>query len=206
MLLWWGHDPLQLRNDAGLAILRDQHPAALGAPAAQIRAEAWGIAEESHFTFSLSLPPHEGLIGGVLITVQETSAKVRSERQIRMLDELAHCLPPVLAIENEIRLALTHLVFNAVDAMSEGGTLMLRTTELPMDRTADVSPRHYAASVSSSPIPASQWMKRRAASVSSPPSPPRGERGTGLGLPIVYGAAQGHGADIEIDSAPGRAM
>ena len=32
----------------------------------------------------------------------------------------------------------------------------------------------------------------------------KGERGTGLGLPMVYGMVQRHSADIEIESAPGR--
>ncbi len=32
----------------------------------------------------------------------------------------------------------------------------------------------------------------------------KGERGTGLGLAMVYGMAQRHSADIEIDSAPGK--
>ena len=32
----------------------------------------------------------------------------------------------------------------------------------------------------------------------------KGERGTGLGLAMVYGVLQRHGAGIDIDSAPGR--
>ena len=32
----------------------------------------------------------------------------------------------------------------------------------------------------------------------------KGERGTGLGLAMVYGVTQRHGAQIEIDSAPGK--
>lgn len=36
MLLWWGPDLLHLYNDAYRPILRDKHPASLGAPAAQI--------------------------------------------------------------------------------------------------------------------------------------------------------------------------
>ena len=32
----------------------------------------------------------------------------------------------------------------------------------------------------------------------------KGERGTGLGLAMVYGAMQRHGAEIEIDSDAGR--
>ena len=33
----------------------------------------------------------------------------------------------------------------------------------------------------------------------------KGERGTGLGLAMVYGMVQRHSAEIEIESAPGRA-
>jgi CheY-like chemotaxis protein len=32
----------------------------------------------------------------------------------------------------------------------------------------------------------------------------KGDRGTGLGLAMVYGTVQRHGADLEIDSGPGR--
>ena len=119
MLLWWGPDLLHLYNDAYRSILRDKHPASLGAPAAQVWAEVWdvagpmirsvqeggpatwtedlqlfinseGMAEETYFTFSYSpVPGDDGRVGGVLNTVQETTAKVQSERQIRMLHDLA---------------------------------------------------------------------------------------------------------------------
>ncbi|UUZ54510.1 hypothetical protein LP419_40390 [Massilia sp. H-1] len=46
---------------------------------------------------------------------------------IGMRTELAVGLPPVMGIESELREALTNLVFNAVDAMPDGGTLTLRT-------------------------------------------------------------------------------
>ena len=119
MLLWWGPDLLHLYNDAYRPILRDKHPASLGAPAAEVWAEVWdvagpmarsvqeggpatwtedlqlfinsgGIAEETYFTFSYSpVPGDDGRVGGILNTVQETTAKVQSERQIRMLAEVA---------------------------------------------------------------------------------------------------------------------
>ena len=41
--------------------------------------------------------------------------------------ELANPLPVIMGADSEIREALTNLVFNAVDAMPEGGTLTLRT-------------------------------------------------------------------------------
>jgi signal transduction histidine kinase len=119
MLLWWGPDLLHLYNDAYRPILRDKHPASLGAPAARVWAEVWDIAgpmaksvqdggpatwtedlqlfissgamaEETYFTFSYSpVPGDDGAVGGVLNTVQETTAKVQGERQIRMLHDIA---------------------------------------------------------------------------------------------------------------------
>lgn len=119
MLLWWGPDLLHLYNDAYRPILRDKHPASLAAPAAEIWAEIWDVAgpmargvleggpatwtedlqlfihsgamaEETYFTFSYSpVPGDDGRVGGLLNTVQETTAKVQGERQIRMLHELS---------------------------------------------------------------------------------------------------------------------
>ncbi|HTH65368.1 MAG TPA: ATP-binding protein [Gemmatimonadales bacterium] len=119
MLLWWGPDLLHLYNDAYRPILRNKHPASLAAPAAEVWAEVWdvagpmarsvqeggpatwtedlqlfinsgGMAEETYFTFSYSpVPGDDGRVGGLLNTVQETTAKVQGERQIRMLHDLA---------------------------------------------------------------------------------------------------------------------
>jgi signal transduction histidine kinase len=119
MLLWWGPDLLHLYNDAYRPILRDKHPASLAEPAALIWAEVWDFAgplarsvqeggpatwmedvqlfinsgpmqEETYFTFSYSpVPGDDGRVGGILNTVQETTAKVQSERQIQMLHDLA---------------------------------------------------------------------------------------------------------------------
>src|SRR6185437_11496372 len=42
---------------------------------------------------------------------------------IEMRSDLAADLPPIAGSESEIREALTNLIFNAVDAMPDGGTL-----------------------------------------------------------------------------------
>lgn len=118
MLVWWGPDLLHLYNDAYRPILRDKHPRALAAPAAEIWAEVWDVAgpmargvqeggpatwtedlqlfinsgtitEETYFTFSYSpIPGDDGRVGGLLNTVQETTAKVQGERESRMMHEL----------------------------------------------------------------------------------------------------------------------
>jgi len=119
MLIWWGPDLLHLYNDAYRPILREKHPASLGAPAAEIWSEVWDVAgpmangvmkggpatwtedlqlfiksgsmtEETYFTFSYSpIPDESGKVAGILNTVQESTAKVQGERQVTMLHDLA---------------------------------------------------------------------------------------------------------------------
>jgi signal transduction histidine kinase len=145
MLLWWGPDLLHLYNDAYRPILRDKHPAALAGPAAQFWAEVWDVAgpmargvqaggpatwtedlqlfinsgdmlEETYFTFSYSpIPGDDGRVGGVLNTVQETTVKVRSERQIRMLHDLAARAAEAKSEEEAYRIATDILSANELD-------------------------------------------------------------------------------------------
>jgi len=101
-------------------------------------------------------------------------------------------LPPVMGVESEIREALTNLVFNAVDAMPEGGTLTLRTRRDAAGRVL--------AEVIDTGVGMDEDARRRCL---EPFYTTKGERGTGLGLAMVYGVLQRHGASIEIESAPG---
>ena len=106
--------------------------------------------------------------------------------------ELAADLPAIMGVESEIREALTNLVFNAVDAMPEGGTLTLRTRA--------VEAGHVQIEVSDTGTGMDENARRRCL---EPFFTTKGERGTGLGLAMVYGVVQRHSADIEIDSAVG---
>jgi PAS domain S-box-containing protein len=118
---------------------------------------------------------------------------------IRLVTELAPQLPAILGIDNEVREALINLVFNAVDAMPEGGVLMLRSglTAAPnRDALQQVS-----VEVSDTGTGMDEDTRRRCL---EPFFTTKGERGTGLGLAMVYGVAQRHGAAIDIDSTPGR--
>jgi signal transduction histidine kinase/ActR/RegA family two-component response regulator len=110
---------------------------------------------------------------------------------IKMQTELAPSLPCVMGAENEIREALTNLIFNAVDAMPDGGTLTLRTKA-----TAE----SVCLEVIDTGVGMDKDTQRRCF---EPFFTTKGERGTGLGLAMVYGAMQRHSAEIEIDSAPG---
>jgi PAS domain S-box-containing protein len=122
---------------------------------------------------------------------------------VRTVSELDPDLPQIMAAESEIREALTNLVFNAVDAMPDGGTLTLRThvTGGQADSPHDGEPRHVHIEVTDTGRGMDPETRRRCL---EPFFTTKGERGTGLGLAMVYGMVQRHSADLEIDSAPGK--
>jgi CheY-like chemotaxis protein len=110
--------------------------------------------------------------------------------------ELGDDLPPIAAVDSQIRDALVNLVFNAVDAMPQGGPLVLRTRLGAAGRGQNV-----VLEVTDSGIGMDEETKRRCL---EPFFTTKGTRGTGLGLAMVYGVAQRHGATLDIDSAPGK--
>jgi len=110
---------------------------------------------------------------------------------IEVKTEHAADVPPILGVRGEIRDALTNLVFNAVDAMPDGGTLTLRSSATAL---------HVTVSVSDTGIGMTEEVRARCL---DPFFTTKGQRGTGLGLAMVYGMAERHGATIEIDSTPG---
>ena len=110
--------------------------------------------------------------------------------------DLADGLTPVFVMEGEIRDALTNLVLNAVDAMPEGGTLSLLTRE---EAQVDGASR-VVLEVRDSGIGMDAETQRRCL---EPFFTTKGQRGSGLGLAMVYGCMQRHGAEIDVVSAPG---
>jgi PAS domain S-box-containing protein len=106
--------------------------------------------------------------------------------------DLQDDLPAVMGVESEIRGALTNLVFNAVDAMAGGGCLTMRTRAEGSSVLLDVTDTGAGMD---------EEMKRRCL---EPFYSTKGERGTGLGLAMVYGVAQRHDAGIAIESRPGK--
>jgi signal transduction histidine kinase/CheY-like chemotaxis protein len=122
---------------------------------------------------------------------------------IHMAVELAPELPAVTGIESEIREALVNLVFNAVDAMPEGGMLTIRT--LPdgggHHHNKPGSAEFACLEVSDTGTGMDDATKQRCL---EPFFTTKGERGTGLGLAIVYGIAQRSNAEIEIESELGK--
>ncbi|HET9445795.1 MAG TPA: ATP-binding protein, partial [Steroidobacteraceae bacterium] len=107
---------------------------------------------------------------------------------IAMRTELQQPLAAILGQESEIRDALTNLIFNAVDAMPDGGTLTLRTRS---------SAETVQLEVVDSGVGMDEETRRRCL---EPFFTTKGERGTGLGLAMVYGMVRRHSAELEIVS------
>ncbi len=100
--------------------------------------------------------------------------------------------PMLLGDEASLREALINLVFNAVDALPMGGTIMLRARAMGEGVVLEVSDTGTGMT---------EEVRRRCL---EPFFTTKGERGTGLGLAMVYGVVQRHGGQLEIESAPGQ--
>jgi len=99
-------------------------------------------------------------------------------------------LPKVLGVESEVRDALTNLMLNAVDALPDGGLVTLRTRFEARDNRVIVE-------VQDNGVGMSDTTRTRCL---EPFFTTKGERGTGLGLPMVFGMLQRHAGELEIDT------
>jgi len=111
---------------------------------------------------------------------------------IKMKTDLGE-VPAVEGDEPELREALTNLIFNAADAISGSGTIDLRTR---VDGEA-----HAVLEVSDSGCGMTEVVRKHCV---DPFFTTKGEKGTGLGLGIVYGIVQRHRGSIDVSSEPGK--
>jgi signal transduction histidine kinase len=119
---------------------------------------------------------------------------------IEMHKEFEPNPPAIMGVESEIREALINLIFNAVDAMPNGGMLTLRTQVIERS-LGSPKLRSLVLEVADSGVGMDDDIRRRCL---EPFFTTKGERGTALGLAMVYGTVQRHGADIEIESVGGK--
>ena len=106
-------------------------------------------------------------------------------------------MPQVSLVEAEIRDALTNVVLNAVDAMPEGGGLIVATSQIVDERGQQC----VVLEISDSGVGMDEDTRRRCM---EPFFTTKGERGSGLGLSMVYGTLQRHEAEISLTSELGK--
>jgi len=116
---------------------------------------------------------------------------------IDMHRELAADPPLLLSEPSDLREALINLVFNAVDALPQGGIITLATRSV----TGTVRPQ-LQVEVRDNGIGMDEKTRQHCLEPFFSTKAQRG--GTGLGLAMVYGMMERHEGNIEIESLPGR--
>ena len=100
-------------------------------------------------------------------------------------------IPFIAGDPAELREVLTNLIFNAVDALPDGGTITLRTA---------TDGCRVILEVTDTGIGMPEKVRERCL---EPFFTTKGVNGTGLGLSMVYGIVQRHSGSIDIKSEPG---
>ncbi len=111
-------------------------------------------------------------------------------RTIKVETQLAQC-PKIRINSSDLREVLINLIFNAVDAMPNGGTLWVRTFHVPGVVGCEVEDTGIGMD--------GDILER----IFDPFFTTKGH-GTGLGLSISYAIIQQYGGDIRVESSPGR--
>lgn len=100
-------------------------------------------------------------------------------------------IPLVAAEPAELREAVINVVFNAVDAMPDGGVITIRTEARGDDAFIEISDTGNGMT---------EEVRRRCL---EPFFTTKGEHGTGMGLAMVYGIIHRHGGSMDIRSTLG---
>ena len=101
-------------------------------------------------------------------------------------------VPAIVGHACELREILTNLIFNAVDAMPQGGTLSFATR---------AEEEQVVLTIGDTGTGMTEQVRQRCL---EPFFTTKGERGSGLGLSMVYGIIQRHSGKVEIESEPGK--
>ena len=129
------------------------------------------------------------------------------DHSIQIADVTADALPAVLGDRSQVEQIVLNLAVNARDAMPQGGTLSIRTSEVWMDEFSSGGPPtlapgpHVLLEVADTGTGMTADVRQR---VFEPFFTTKDVgRGTGLGLSTVYGIVQQMGGEIEVDSTVG---
>jgi signal transduction histidine kinase/ActR/RegA family two-component response regulator/HAMP domain-containing protein len=115
--------------------------------------------------------------------------------------QLESSLPQIIGTESELREALTNLILNSVDAMPQGGQLIVRTRLGGPASERNERHTHAIVEVIDTGAGMDEETCRRCL---EPFFSTKGKRGTGMGLAMVYGVMERHEGRIEVLSELGK--
>jgi len=123
-----------------------------------------------------------------------------ANQNIRLIRDLQPDLPPVMGDAPQLEQAFLNLILNAAEAMADGGTFTIKSSEIHLPRTS-LQPTHVAVEFKDTGKGMSEeWQKRAFTAVLSTTK----AKGTGLGLAIVGRIIETHRGEIRIKSRIGR--
>jgi PAS domain S-box-containing protein len=135
---------------------------------------------------------NETVTQAIVLTQPKWKDQMMASGATVVMDTGLKDVPPIRGSESDLRESLINLLFNAVDAMPQGGTVTVTTgTE---DNSVVIQVRDTGRGMT-------EEVRQRCF---EPFFTTKGERGTGLGLAIVYGIVQRHGGSIDVQSEPGK--
>jgi signal transduction histidine kinase len=112
-------------------------------------------------------------------------------QKIRVITKLSKKPLMVQGDTNQLQQCFLNLIFNAIEAMREGGQLTVILKPVNNNRFAQVEIRDTGDGIS----------EKNLDHIFDPFFTTKNEgEGTGLGLSIVYGVAKNHGGNIKVDS------
>lgn len=135
-------------------------------------------------------------------TVESALSLIKAEARlhnVEIVTSLAPNLPPVLGTPNQIQQVVINLSNNALDAMSDHGTLTVKTDLLKEEKLTWVT---LSVIDTGSGIPADVLSRIFEPFFTTKPI----GKGTGLGLGLVHEIVQKHSGTIQVESRPGHTV
>jgi len=128
------------------------------------------------------------------IEIARPKWQAESPQRTGTIDVRVNAPQPVMALgdSSELREVVLNFIFNAVDAMPQGGTIEIATS------AEGSSARFWVADNGAG------MTQEVIARIFEPFYSTKGERGTGLGLSASHGIIENHGGEINVISEPGK--
>jgi signal transduction histidine kinase len=115
--------------------------------------------------------------------------------KIRLQADIQKDIPAVKGDFSQLQQCIINLIFNAIDAMPQGGTLIIKARHEPETRSALINVTDSGQGIASADLP----------HIFEPFFTTKKEAfGVGLGLSTVYGIIERHKGTIAVKSKPGK--